>query len=742
MKLSAYIKAICLLITILLIAVHDVSLFTAAEQAADFGTPVTDAAILENGHLRLEMQTSGRFVLTDLSSGNRWFSNPADETEDKISFGVNKERVMSQVLVTYSGKNVVAETASFAGCAATDGSYTELFKRNEKLICVYHFKDLGFDIPVEYEIDGNRLYTSVETDKIKELSYNRLISFTINPFFGAGTVDEDGYIMLPDGCGTTINFNNGKSTDNRLELDVLYGDRSKVSASRPVSSQPVLIPGFGIAKKYGTGFSTMFALATEGYIGGTLTSNIAGRETGSNYAYFTFLYRETATETMLDRTYAAKSRLIVSNSPQDTERFCLCYCFSNGEDNGISQMSENCRELLFPNAETNVNSDIPLYLDCIMGVRVKKNFLGIPYRSLRALTTLSDAENMISLLSENGISSFEIRMQGLSSDGYAFGKINNKLQIDRSLGNVSQLSQFQEKKSINVYPQVELTTFTRNGNGANRFFSSSSDLLLDTISLPKYSLAAAVEDKNATDARLLKPQIVFKAADKLEKDLTKKEIEGICPASLAMGTYCDHGKKSDNGITLTADILNKSLELLSEKHNILLEAPVFSAWSIADSILYLPDDSSHYNISDDTVPFLQMVLSGIIHYSSSAINFSGDINQSALRAIRNGSALAFMVTASPYSELDKTDARNLYAASFNECKESIIKIYSTVSDALLPVYGTQMVSYSQIQKDLTVSEYANGIRIVVNTSKNDLTLNGKTIPSESYQVVKAGDRLE
>ncbi len=714
--------------------------FADSANSTDFGTLVSDTAVLENENLRFEIKSSGRFCLTDLSNGNRWISNPADETEDKVAFGVNKDKVMSQVLVTYSGTGVVSETATFAGLAATDDSYTELYQNGNTVTCVYYFKSLGFVIPVEYTVEGNRLYTTVCTEKVQETEKYRLIDFTLNPFFGAGTTEEDGYIMLPDGSGATINFNNGKTAENRLVLDVLYGDLSKVSEDRAPKVQPVLIPAFGISKSLSDSTANMLCVATSGAYGGKITTNVSGRETGSNYAYFTFLFREYSTETMLDRTYAAKTRLVVAQNTQKVEKFTLCYSISGGSENGLAAIAKSCRELIFGDAAECSKSELPMFLDIIMGVRVKKNFLGIPYKTLQALTTLEETKGIISDFSDKGINKLEIRMQGISADGFMSGKIDSKLSLNRKIGSLKEFEELQKTEGTSIYPKVELINYTRSGNGVSKFFDSSLDLLLDTIIVPRYLLAAAVADEEAPTGRLIAPAKIEEVKNKLQKNLKKKEIEGISPVTLAQGAYCDYSKKRLSGFAQTADTMLDAVKSLSEEQKLLLEAPVYGAWNYADGIIYLPDDSSHYNICDGTVPFLQMVMSGIVPYSSSAINFSGDTDLAVLNAIRYGSAPAFMLTAAEYSEMNDNDARDLFAANFDNCFEAAVTAYNSVSEALGEVYGLCFTDFVEPVEDFTVSKYSNGVTVLVNSSEKDIVWQGVTVPAYSYLTLEKGEQ--
>ena len=691
--------------------------------------------ILKSDSMELCIEENGRVSLTDNQSGYVWISNLADISEDTISFGVNRQRVESQLLISYLGSGIVMETTSFAQCAQEDGSFVTVSASGDSIVCTYTFNSLGFIIPVEYRLDGRKLTVSVVQEDIKENKANRLVEFSVLPFFGAGKTDENGFIMIPDGSGAIINFNNGKVNDNRLELDVLYGNRAETSEMATAEVQPVLVPCFGINHTLENGNAAMIGFVTEGAFGGKIITNVAGRETGFNYAYFSFLHREYAIETMLDRTYAAKTKLVVSEKRVSVERYTIEYCFGEYTNSGLSQMSKAARNIIFKEDKENNLTEMPLYLDMIMGVRVKQNFLGIPYKTLKPLTTLQDAEDIITDIEESGIKNQEIRMQGLSDDGYLSGKIDSILKISGKLGKMSDLKKL-SKDSVTVYPDVDLTDFNRSGNGYSVFAGAALDLLLDTIRKPQYLVAALSENKDIKADYLLHPSMVKKASDKLSGNLAKQGITALAPTSLGLGSYCDYSKKNKNDISETAKILYSSLETLGKENDIMLEAPVSNLWGLTDSVLRLPASSSNYNLCDGSVPFIQMLLSGRVAYSADYINFAGDSSQEILKCIQTGSAPAFKVISQKYKEVYDTDAKELYAAGYDNCKKLIKDGYNEITTALSKVYGLGITDYYVTDNGITVTVYENGIEVAVNNTYENLEFKGDSINAGEYVITE------
>lgn len=723
----------CCIVCAVCLIVGAVPFSAAPQENAYAGSLTTGSATLSADSLTLNVNDNGLMTVTDALSGYTWTSNSLDMSKDTISYGVNRTRATSQVLISYLGSTIVMENASFDDGIA-DGNFVEVYAADDVVTAVYHFEKLGFEIPVEYRLNGRKLVVRIPVEKVLETKKNRLVNISLLPFFGAGNMDEEGFLMIPDGSGAIVRFNNGKTAEKRLELDVLYGDRSKVPETKTTDNQPLLMPAFGICHERAEGNATVLGYATGGEWDGLLSANIAGRETAYNYAYYTFLFREYNTETMLDRTYAAKSKLVVDSRVVDAKNLEMTYAFGNPNESGIAAMAAAAKEILFGETKSEIK-ELPAYLDMIMGVRIKKNFLGIPYKTLQPLTTMKEAQEMVDEIKKMGVDEFEIRMQGLSSDGFASGKIDSKLKIDKKLGSVKDLSKMTADK-VRAYPSVDLTDYNASGNGASTFFDSAYDLLLDTIRWPQFFLASGGENDGVKPDRLLNPKKVEKLSDKLIKDLDAKSVTCVEPGSLAQGVYPDHSRKKKVNIMTTGQKFMNILEKMGEKNNVMLEKPIAEAWNFADAILYLPSTSSHYNICDGDVPFLQMVLSGVVSYSTDALNNAGNKDAATLLCIRNGAAPAYQLMAAPYKTVMDTDARDLYAANFDDAKDTINGTYATVSKALSPVYGTAMTDYEVTAEGLQISTYANGYVVVTNPTAAELNYLGQNIPVNGFITVE------
>ena len=79
-----------------------------------------------------------------------------------------------------------------------------------------------FNVSIEYRLEGDDLVVTVPMSEIEYKDEYPIISLTILPYFGAGGTEEDGYMLVPEGGGSIIRFNNGKLAQNSYYSNV-YG---------------------------------------------------------------------------------------------------------------------------------------------------------------------------------------------------------------------------------------------------------------------------------------------------------------------------------------------------------------------------------------------------------------------------------------------------------------------------------------------------------------------------------------
>ena len=165
----------------------------------------------------------------------------------------------------------------------------------------------------------------------------------------------------------------------------------------------------------------------------------------------------------------------------------------------------------------------------------------------------------------------------------------------------------------------------------------------------------------------------------------------------------------------------------------LLYAPNDYALNVGKFLTDLPTNSSSYDLTDEDVPFYQLVMSGVKEYSTVSINEHSNLYEKFLKAIESGSSIKFSVVYGDVTVIKDTDYEYLFGASYATRKEQIIEYQNKLED----VYSALG---SRVVKNHVILD--NGVRLVTfDTDKQVLINFGELDAATPYGTVKANDYL-
>ncbi len=81
----------------------------------------------------------------------------------------------------------------------------------------------------------------------------------------------------------------------------------------------------------------------------------------------------------------------------------------------------------------------------------------------------------------------------------------------------------------------------------------------------------------------------------------------------------------------------------------------------ADVLSFVSTDSTHYDLFDQTVPFYQIAVHGLVSYSGAPYNMLNDGRRTFLRQVEYGAVPAFVLTKASSSLLYRTQTNSLYS---------------------------------------------------------------------------------
>ena len=175
-------------------------------------------------------------------------------------------------------------------------------------------------------------------------------------------------------------------------------------------------------------------------------------------------------------------------------------------------------------------------------------------------------------------------------------------------------------------------------------------------------------------------------------------------------------------------------EILSDGQKIAMYQPNQYLWQYADQMYDLPAANSQILYETDSVPFLQIVLSGCVEMYGSTINTSSYSTDRLLRQIEYGLAPAFIVTGCDSTALYHTAQERYFSTGFSDWQPRIVQAYRTVSEGLCRVWGHSIVSHGCLQNGLIRVEYDNGVSIYLNYTDTPLSVDGVRVEAKWFSV--------
>ncbi len=704
--------------------------------------------VAENDYLKLYTDTKTTYVAVyDKRDGSITYSNPINADEDETANKNNINYLKSQMLVYYYNSDVKSSMYDTYSKSVSTGQYTvESIENGVRYIYTLGDKTdkLGnegiyFEIPLEYRLDGDSLTVSIPTCAIKEYGGAKVYRIQLLRYMGAGHTSENGYLVVPNGSGSIINFNNGKLSSAAYSQYIYEIDPLASTYTTTENVDPVRLPIFGICRDD----RSLLVEVEDGATTCVISADISGKYNDYNYVYPTFVLRNVDNlrnfgESSLD-VYVLEDAIYDINCT-------VRYSFLNEEYTGYAGLANYYREKLIAQGvltPITESGDIPFYYDIISGIKKTSHFLGVQYLTTISMTDFDEAGDIATELFESGIANQVMNLQGWFNGGYYHDAPHN-IRVYKKAGGKSGLEELNALlTSLGgiMYADVEFQRVTFADDGFN--WSAEGSRYYGAGYVASFGLVNPTTLRNTSglgylepNYDILSPKFLPRYVEKFAKKIENYEISGISLRDL--GSYLTSDKRRTNVITReeALDVVLAQLDLLesTEKKLLINQANAYS-FGYATDIINVPMGDNNYAIVDNNIPLYQMMIHGCINYSTDLLNYddSEDMTLTVLQMIETGSAPHYVFTEEPSSLMKDTGMNRYYATTFDTWKGEAIEIYNKVNEALKQVSGAQIVNH-EISGDVRCITYSNGVSIYVNYADEAQTMNGVTVPAMSYEM--------
>lgn len=633
-------------------------------------------------------------------------------------------------------KTIAKVKGWFEGIGWTDADYEE-----QMAIAGVEVKmPISFLIPLEYRLDEDALVVSIPTKGIEEYGGGSVYRIQLLRYMGAAHDSEEGYLVVPNGSGSLIRFNNGKTKVANYSQYVYDIDPLAANFTTTENAVPVKLALFGISKER----STILATIEDGASLAQITAGISGVYNNYNYAYPSFTLRVADNLVMFGDSIG--DVYVLEDDLYDTN-LEVRYTFLDQEEGGYVGMANYYRNRLLREgvltAKTE-NEDIPFYYDVIGGVKETSHFLGVQYLRTFAMTTFEEAEQMSNDFAAAGINNQVMNFQGWMNGGYYHDAVHN-VRITGKLGGKSGLEDLNATLAANggtLYADVSLQNITFADDGFNynaegsRYYGAGYVASFGQVN-PTTLRATSSLGYYETEWDLLSPKFLPRYVEKYTKAVGKLELEGLSLRDL--GNYLHSDKKRTNVIHREEAldvVLGQWDALANTQKSLMADAANDYTFKYLTDIINAPIDKNDYFVTDESIPLYQMIIHGCIDYSTELLNFHDeeDMTEIVLNMIEYGAAPHYVFTWEESSEMKNTGLNRYYATTYDIWKDEAIDVYHQVNEALKSVSGAQIVDHEIVDADVRKVTYSNGITFYINYGTDSVTIDGKEVPAGSYRM--------
>lgn len=700
------------------------------------GAVVSDTAMTEvaaNDRLTLSCDpVTGNLLVEDRQTGKVYRSNPENVRDDKLAKGITRTNMSSQLLITVVDKKGNVDPYNSSVDAVGEGGLT-VSRVENGVVLDYDFKRLGITVPLvvtlqEHGVDARILFGEITEENEKY----QLVTVSLLPYFGAAGAADEGYVMLPDGSGALLRFNNGKTTFGDYNKAVYSNDFYESEQFRARTGEPLMFPLFGMhyAAAGGVKEAGFVATATADAAESTLRATPAGVNCSYTNAYFTFTYRTVRPTSMLSRTWAEMVFNMVSTKTASAVDPMVEYRFLTSETAGYTDMARQVSARLKALGAAAGSARPSLVLDVYNSVVKLGYTLGIPHDKASAVTTFSQTTAMLEDFADTAVT---LRLLGWDKEGAVGGAVRDGYAPAGVAGGrkgLEALMDAAERQKVALYLEAEPARFTGGTLKYNALFHAATQVTNKAVKV--YSYRSSTNERNTLldTYSLLAPRYLSTVIGRLAAALPAEGVN-LSLGSVNQFPYADYGKTYFSR-EQTAILLAEQMATLAENRRLFGENPAWYALPHMSVAADLPLSSSEYDYFDESVPFVPLVLRGLMTVSTPSVNLSGEPRRVFLRAVETGSSLKFSFIGCAYEEIRDTQLNTLYGAEYALWKDEAARYQAELETALMGLDTVAIREHRMLTPTVAAVLYENGEEILVNYGHEDYTAGGDTVKALSW----------
>ena len=599
-----------------------------------------------------------------------------------------------------------------------------------------------FLVPMEFTLQNDVFSVRIDKAALKNSDAAIISSIQLMPYFLSASDTENGYFLLPDGSGSLLRFNNGKTNATTYRADIYGTDPLFQGVLQQENVLQAYLPAVGMS----SGRDSILAYIASSAADATVIADVAGKNSGANYTALQFSIRHSKKDVVY-RDWAAGAGTVYATRIQSGELtgdIRVDYKLLPAET-GYEKMAGTLRECLMADGLLgDMQAGNGLLLNVLGAFDGMDAVAGIPMEVDIPMTTFLQAEEIVKELTSEGLL-LDMRYIGAVNGGYR-QSLADQLKLENSLGSKKEAQQLQntlEEAGGRLYYDVALTQVMRNSifdsllisqdtirnvMGESEALRSVDPVTFYFVNLPRYALS---------------PLRLASLSDKLAASAVEQGINGLSLRYLANTLVSDCNMEASVFRSQAADLYKQAAETLAGQGlELLLSGGNAYALGSASALADLPSVSNGYRITDEGVPFYQMVVHGYLAYSYGPFNCETNPEKAVLEAMATGARLMATVSYENTVKLKKTDYTDYYAASYETSRDIILELAAKAAPVWEKTADQVMESYERLSDTVTKTTFSGGYTLYVNVGAAVYTNADIQVEPMDYLLLEKGGEAQ
>lgn len=598
----------------------------------------------------------------------------------------------------------------------------------------------NFKLTIRYRLTPDGLQVTLPHDAVSyDEEHFQLASITVLEYFGADLPQEggEGYLFIPDGSGAILSLQDPSPNRRPLITGQVYGRDGAASQTEPAEGEPYYLPVFGIVRNNRT---ALFAVIESGDAGSEITAKL-GEPNGRYYTvYNTFSWtsREYVTLEAKVASNGSARRVYLCDKNGFQSDMTLAFYPLTGEKASYSGMAAVYRAILLEKGMRQEGEAGPVFqLQTLGTADYTTSLLGFRYRADAEFTSYRENMEMVRYFQERGVEDIHLSLLGYEKYGLDSG-VANRVRLSGALGGAKGFSELLD------WCAAENVGFSVRSNmlfvGKDRWFDGFSARRDSSRTLQRVQASVSRMQPDTLEYEnpryCLSPRMYERFFERFFADCGERKIGEVVLGEVGRYLNSDFSQKEPINREQTAARLAQLLGAQKDRLKLSFDGANAYVLPYAAAVTDLGMTHSGYAGETAAVPFVQMVLSGSVAYSSAPINLKADKQTELLRCIASGTSPTYLLAYKNVDRLKQSAYSYYYAVDFEYLRERALEGYTYVADALAAAEGSRLVAHEVLADGVTVSTFENGAEIAVNCNRTAYAQGSIRVEAQSYTVLQ------